>query len=93
MHPCTHAPTHAGTWIVGASCGRYNCALLDDAGGLHVWGYDGCGTEGVLPAREDAWKAKPVKGELLGKRVVAVDSGGCRSGWTSIVPLQLSHPP
>lgn len=69
---------------MAASAGRYNTLVLDDAGTLYAWGLDGCATEGEVPARGEAWKARPVGGELAGKRVVAFDSGGCR-GWWAIV--------
>lgn len=60
---------------MGASCGRYNTQLLDDQGRLHVIGYDGCGSDGVLPERDQAYKARLVQGELTGKKVAAFDSG------------------
>ena len=49
--------------------------VLDDAGQLYVWGYDGC-AEGVVPEQSSAWKARRIKGELEGQKVVAFDAGG-----------------
>lgn len=63
--------------IVAAAAGRYSTLLLDDAGHLWVFGYDGC-AEGQLPQQQDAWRARQVVGELAGKMVVAFDIGGCR---------------
>ncbi|GFH13241.1 sulfotransfer_1 domain-containing protein, partial [Haematococcus lacustris] len=65
----------AGKRIVAAAAGRYNTLVLDDSGTLHSWGMDGCSSGGQLPAREAAWKARPIMGKLQGKRVVAFDAG------------------
>lgn len=45
----------------------------------------GCGSGGVLPERDQAYKVRLVQGELTGKRVAALDPGerefsGCQ-GW------------
>ena len=48
--------------------------VLDDAGQLYVWGYDGC-AEGVVPEQSSAWKARRIKGDLEGQKVVAFDAG------------------
>ena len=63
-----------GTKIVGVTSGRYNTVVLDDSGSLYVWGYDGC-ADGRLPDQSGAWKARRVKGQLEGKKVVAFDAG------------------
>ncbi|KAL6759191.1 hypothetical protein V8C86DRAFT_1350553 [Haematococcus lacustris] len=85
--PCTHGASchdgvprkvsqlQAGKRIVAAAAGRYNTLVLDDSGTLHSWGMDGCSSGGQLPAREAAWKARPILGKLQGKRVVAFDAG------------------
>eukprot|EP00983_Pelagomonas_calceolata_P099212 1158433-Pelagomonas_calceolata.AAC.15 len=65
----------AGKRIVGISSGRYNTLALDDRGVLHVWGLDGCGSGGMVPARETAWMARPAGGGLEGQQVTAFDSG------------------
>ena len=67
----------AGKRIVGISAGRYNTLALDDTGVLHAWGLDGCGSEGRVPAREQAWVPRPVGGGLVGQQVKAFDSGVC----------------
>ena len=68
--------TLPGIRIIGVTSGRYNTVVLDDQGSLHVWGYDGC-ADGSLPEQSIAWKARRVKGELEGSKVVAVDVGEC----------------
>lgn len=59
---------------MGVTSGRYNTMVLDDAGQLFVWGYDGC-ADGVVPEQTSAWKARRIKGELEGQKVVAFDAG------------------
>lgn len=71
----THA-TRAGKRILGISAGRYNTLALDDSGTLHTWGLDGCGSDGHVPAKEEAWKVRQAGGGLQGKQVTAFDSGG-----------------
>ena len=75
MQSAPPSPTCSGTHIVGVTSGRYNTMVLDDAGQLYVWGYDGC-AEGVVPEQSSAWKARRIKGELEGQKVVAFDAGG-----------------
>ena len=71
--------THAGIQIVGASAGRYNTLLLDSMGSMWALGYDGCVT-GQVPALQERWKARRVRGELVDKKVVAFDVGVCLRG-------------
>eukprot|EP00798_Chlamydomonas_sp_ICE-L_P024282 gene24282-9881_t len=53
----------------------YNTFVLDDQGNLYAWGLDGCSAGGQFPEKSTAWKARQMKGELEGKKVVAFDSG------------------
>lgn len=70
-----HAQCPAGKRIVGISSGRYNVLALDDTGALHMWGLDGCGSEGRVPAKDAAWMARQAGGGLQGQQVKAFDSG------------------
>lgn len=64
----------AGVKAVAAAAGRYSTLVLDDAGHLWVWGYDGC-AGGQLPAQGGAWQPRSVAGALASKKVVAFDVG------------------
>ncbi|KAF6255127.1 regulator of chromosome condensation 1/beta-lactamase-inhibitor protein II [Scenedesmus sp. NREL 46B-D3] len=64
----------AGVKAVAAAAGRYSTLVLDDAGHLWVWGYDGC-AGGQLPAQGGAWRPRSVAGALASKKVVAFDVG------------------
>lgn len=73
--------TRPAVQIVGASSGRYTNLALDDRGRLFSWGYDGCGTGGRLPPRNEMYAVRHVnEGSLLNKRVTAFDSGECGRG-------------
>lgn len=63
-----------GIHIIGLSCSRYNTMALDDQGNLHVFGFDGC-ADGTLPAKNEAWRARLVKGGLENEKVTAFDAG------------------
>jgi hypothetical protein len=64
----------AGVKAVAAAAGRYSTLVLDDAGQIWVWGFDGC-AEGRLPEQSEAWKPRKVAGALANKKVVAFDIG------------------
>lgn len=61
--------------VVAVKAGRYSTVVLDSAGQLWVWGYDGCATAGQLPQQDEAWKPRRVQGQLQGQHVAAFDVG------------------
>lgn len=64
----------ANITVVAAKAGRYSTVVLDAAGQLWLWGYNGCCT-GQLPQQNDAWKPRQVQGQLHGQRVAVFDVG------------------
>lgn len=76
-HDGAPGPVHAlaGTTVVAARAGRYSTVVLDAAGQLWTWGYDGCATAGQLPQQGEAWKPRLVRGQLQGQRVAVFDVG------------------
>jgi hypothetical protein len=67
----------SNTTIVAAQAGRYSTLVLDAAGQLWAWGYDGCAGAGQLPLQGEAWKPRLVQGQLQDKRVTVFDVGKC----------------
>lgn len=82
--PCTRGlrtrALRAGVRVVGVSAGRYSTLALDATGALHSWGLEACATNGSVPAKEAAWSARRVGGDLTGQRVVGVSTGACAAG-------------